>query len=120
MNLELSQEQVAVREWSRNFAKEVVLPAVEGRREELLSRDLLARLQSEGFMNLCVPENLGGGALGSVEFSLVLTEMARVCASTSVSIAVTNMIADVLVREGSPSQQRTRAVPMLRLCRLER
>ncbi|HZA49448.1 MAG TPA: acyl-CoA dehydrogenase family protein, partial [Myxococcaceae bacterium] len=48
----------------------------------------------------------------AVAYSVALTEIAAACASTAVGMAVTNMVAEMIVRNGSPEQQR-RFVPKL-------
>lgn len=48
-----------------------------------------------------MPEALGGHGLSAVSYSLVMQELSKICGSVGVTVAVTNMIADVLVREGT-------------------
>jgi len=101
MKFELSDDQRAIQKWAKNFAQAVVAPAVSKLSDsDKLPMDLLKKLSTEGFMSLMVPEAKGGAGLDSLSFSLVITELAKICASTSISVAVSNMIADVLVREG--------------------
>lgn len=105
MNFDLSEDQQQVQEWARKFSREVVAPLSERHRTEKISSDFLKRLSEEGFMSLMVPEDLGGLGLDARSFSLVITELSEACASTGVSVAVTNMIADVLLRECSEEQK---------------
>lgn len=105
MNFELTEDQKQVRDWAKKLAQEVVLPNARAASEGLLSKEYLQRLSAEGLMTLVVPEDLGGGGLDSLSFSLVVEEIARACGSTGVSIAVTNMIADTIVREGTDRQK---------------
>ncbi len=105
MNLNLSDDQIQIRDWAEKFAEEKLKPWVPAHQTQKISKELLGDLSSHGFMALTVPENLGGMGLDAVSFSLVIRELARVCASTSITVAVTNMIADVLVREATPEQQ---------------
>ena len=46
-------------------------------------KETLAALAERGFMGLCVPENLGGKALGPRAFAAVAEELAQGCAATA-------------------------------------
>ncbi|MCU0693638.1 MAG: acyl-CoA dehydrogenase family protein, partial [Polyangiaceae bacterium] len=59
-----------------------------------------------------VPEDLGGAQAGSVAYVLAMMEIARACASTAVTMSVTNMVAEVIAAFGS-EQQRRRYVPKI-------
>lgn len=105
MNLNFSDDQIQIRDWARKFSVEKVRPCVSAHQTQKISNELLKELSTNGFMALTVPESLGGLGLDAISFSLVIRELARECASTSITVAVTNMIADVLVREATPDQQ---------------
>ncbi|MDB5038915.1 MAG: Butyryl-CoA dehydrogenase [Bacteriovoracaceae bacterium] len=104
MNFALSQDQIEAREWARAFAKEVIAPSAFLHSREKIKPSLLEEISKKGFMTLLVPETLGGLALDAVSFALVMKEISKACGSVGVTVAVTNMIADVLVREGSSFQ----------------
>ncbi len=93
--------QKETRDWARAFAKDVIAPAAPLHAKQKISTDLLQKISGEGFMTLLVPESLGGFGLDAVSFALVMTEISKACGSVGVTMAVTNMIADVLVREGN-------------------
>lgn len=101
----MTSEQIEVRNWACAFAKEVIAPSAKTHSSEKIKPALLERISREGFMTLLVPENLGGLGLDAVSFALVIKEISKACGSVGVSVAVTNMIADVLVREGSAAQK---------------
>jgi len=63
-------------------------------------------------MGVNVPASLGGAEAGPVAYALAMMEIARGCASTAVTMAVTNMVAEIITRFGS-ERQRTRHVPRL-------
>lgn len=101
MDFDLSTDQIETREWARLFAEKEVSPFASKHSQNKISASLLEKLAENGFSVLLVPERLGGLGLDSVSFSLVMQEISKVCGSVGVTLAVTNMIADVLVREGS-------------------
>jgi alkylation response protein AidB-like acyl-CoA dehydrogenase len=59
-----------------------------------------------------IPASLGGAEAGVVSYALAMMEIARACASTAVTMAVTNMVAEVIARFGNDAQ-RERHVPKL-------
>jgi alkylation response protein AidB-like acyl-CoA dehydrogenase len=106
VNLTLAKEELEVREWARAFAKEHVAPFAKTHTRQKIQPDLLSALSREGMMTLMVPESLGGLGLSAVSFALVIKELSKACASVGVTVAVTNMIADILVREGNSSHHK--------------
>jgi alkylation response protein AidB-like acyl-CoA dehydrogenase len=102
LDFSLSKEQIEIQEWAKKFVAEVIAPVAATHAREKISTATLQKLSNEGFTTLMVPEKWGGLGLDPVSFSLVLQEISKVCGSVGVTMAVTNMIADVLVREGTP------------------
>jgi alkylation response protein AidB-like acyl-CoA dehydrogenase len=63
-------------------------------------------------MAVNVSEAYGGAQAGVVAYSLAMTEIAAACASTAVTMAVTNMVGEVIERFGT-QKQREHYLPML-------
>lgn len=101
MDLTLKPEQKETQEWARALARELVAPHAEKHARSKIDPALLGKLSEAGCMRLLVPETLGGLGLDTVSFALVIKEISKACASVGVSLAVTNMIAEVIVREGN-------------------
>jgi len=57
-------------------------------------------------MGLNVKEQYGGTEAGVIAFSLAITEIARVCASTAVTVSVNNMVCEVIQAIGTEEQKR--------------
>ncbi|MBN8555871.1 MAG: acyl-CoA dehydrogenase family protein [Deltaproteobacteria bacterium] len=105
MDFSLSKEQLEIQEWSRKFFEETIAPLANTHSREKISTTTLEKLSREGFMTMIVPEKFGGLGLDSISLSLALQEISKVCGSVGVTVAVTNMIADILVREGTDAQR---------------
>ena len=105
MDFSFSKEQLEIQEWARRFLEETIAPLAGEHSREKISRTTLEKLSKEGFMTMVVPEKWGGLGLDSISLSLVLQEISKVCGSVGVTVAVTNMIADILVREGTETQR---------------
>lgn len=67
----------------------------------------LRELAKLGFMGLNVSAAYGGAEAGTVAFSLSITELAKACASTAVTVSVTNMVAEVIQSVASEEQKAT-------------
>lgn len=109
MFLDLTEEQKLIQDTARDFAKaelEPVAAALDqgGDRSPLLAN--LKKLSELGFMGLNVRSEYGGSEAGVVSFSLAITEIARACASTAVTVSVSNMVAEVIQAVGSEEQRK--------------
>lgn len=119
MFLDLTEEQRLIQETAREFAAAELEPVAAGldqggdRRPFL---DNLKKLAELGFMGLNVGEGYGGAEAGAVAFSVAMTEIARACASTAVTVSVNNMVCEVIQAVGS-EEQRRKYIP--RICRGE-
>ena len=113
MDFELSDTQALVRDTTRDFVQKRLMPvAAELDQKERFPAAELKALAELGLMGVNIPEELGGAAAGVVAYSLAMTEVARGCASTAVTMAVTNMVGEVIAAFGS-EEQRSKYVPKL-------
>jgi alkylation response protein AidB-like acyl-CoA dehydrogenase len=109
MNLDLTEEQKIIQDTARNFARMELDPVAakldqEGDREIFLKN--LRKLGELGLMAINVKSDYGGSEAGVIAFSLAVTEIARACASTAVTMSVNNMVAEVIQSVGSEEQKR--------------
>ena len=103
---DLSEEQQLIQQTARDFARRELEPMAHKRDEEqIFPTEELARLAELGLMGVNVPEEYGGAEAGVVAYSLAISELARGCPSTTVAVAVTNMVAEVICHYGSPEQR---------------
>ncbi len=107
-NFELTETQKIIQETARNFAKKELDPIAAkldqiGDQEVFLKNlKALARL---GLMGINVKGMYGGAEAGVVAFSLAITEIAKACASTAVTMSVNNMVCEVIQAIGSEEQR---------------
>src|SRR5689334_10733110 len=104
MDFELSGEQKLIQDTAREFAKAELEPVAaqldrSDDRSQLLAN--LKKLAELGFMGLNVKELYGGAEAGVIAFSLAITEIARACASTAVTVSVNNMVCEVIQTVGT-------------------
>ena len=108
MFLDLNEEQNLIRETAREFAEAELAPiaaALDRGAEQGVFLDNLKKLAELGFMGLNVKADYGGSEAGVIAFSVALTEIARACASTAVTVSVNNMVCEVIQAVGSEEQR---------------
>ncbi len=110
MHLELSEEQKIIQETARLFARQELEPVAARLDREPDQATFVANLKKLavlGFMGLKIREEYGGSQAGMVAFSVALTEIARACAATAVTVSVNNLVCDVIQAVGSETQKKT-------------
>lgn len=113
VSFELDDEQLLVQRTARDFAERELAPkAAERDRDGTFPALELKKAAELGLLGVNVPERLGGAEAGAVAYSVAITELAAACASTTVAIAVSNMVAEVICTYGSEEQKQAH-VPRL-------
>ena len=108
---ELTETQQLVQQAARGYAQKFLAPVAAALdREARFPVEQLRALAELGLMGVNVPEELGGAQAGAVAYVLAMMEVAQGCASTAVTMAVNNMVAETIVRFGS-AEQKQRYVP---------
>ena len=112
MHLGLTEEQRLIRDMARKFAVAELEPIAaqldrdkdpaKNRQLFLANLKLLAEL---GFMGLNVSSDYSGSDAGVVSFSLAITEIAKACSSTAVTMSVTNMVGEVIQAVANEEQK---------------
>lgn len=93
MNIELTEEQIAVRDAARDFAQNVLKPGVIERDEnQTFPAEEIKQLGELGFMGMMVDPKYGGGGMDTVSYVLAMEEISKVDASASVCMSVNNSL----------------------------
>lgn len=88
MNFELSEEQTLVQAMVKEFVASDVAPiAAEIDRDHRFPDELIPKLGKLGLMGVPFAEEVGGAGADYVSYTIVLEELARACASTSVIVS---------------------------------
>ncbi len=106
MDLSPSDTQALVQKTARDFAERVVMPrasAIDA--AQAIPDEILHGLGDLGLMAVNVPTELGGSGAGAVAYALAIQEVARACASTAVTMSVSNMVGETIVRFGTAAQK---------------
>lgn len=114
IDFELNEEQRLVRAAAKDFANKEVAPlARKIDHEHYFPKELIPRLSELGFLGVFVPEEYGGAALDYVSYGIVIEELARVCASTSVIVSAHNSLCIWPLLTFGSEEQKKRYLPKL-------
>lgn len=108
MDLELSEEQAAVRQLAEDFVARDVTPyAAEWDRAESVDRSIVKKLGSLGFLGLTVDEQYGGSGGDHFAYCLVTEELGRGDSSVRGIVSVSlGLVAKTIAAWGDEEQKR--------------
>jgi alkylation response protein AidB-like acyl-CoA dehydrogenase len=113
MDFELTEEQRAIQDTARAFARDEMMPfARQWDEDETFPADTLRRAAALGFGGIYVSADVGGSALSRLDAVLIFEELAQGCPSTAAYISIHNMVAWMIDAYGA-SELRRRFLPDL-------
>ncbi|HEX3526925.1 MAG TPA: acyl-CoA dehydrogenase family protein, partial [Thermoanaerobaculia bacterium] len=114
MDFSLTDEQRAIQETARQFARREVDPIVdESDESQKYPREVMAKAGELGFLGILFPEELGGAGLGYVEYVLVVTELSKIDPSVGISVAAHNSLCTNHIYKFGNAEQKARWVTPL-------
>jgi alkylation response protein AidB-like acyl-CoA dehydrogenase len=106
MDFALSNEQMAIQQLARDFAREEVAPrAKEIDATDTFPWDLHRKLGELGLLSMTLPPEYGGGGADTISWSLVIEELAKVSAAVADALMLTKLMADMLLLAGTEQQK---------------
>ena len=113
MDFELSEEQRAIQDTARAFARDEMMPfARRWDEDEFFPVDTLRRAAALGFGGIYVGAEFGGSALSRLDAALIFEELAQGCPSTAAYVSIHNMVAWMIDAFGG-TELRRRFLPDL-------
>jgi alkylation response protein AidB-like acyl-CoA dehydrogenase len=108
MNLELSEEQAAVRQLAKDFVDREITPnVVEWDRAESVDRSIVKKLGALGFLGLTIDEEYGGSGGDHLAYCLVTEELGRGDSSVRGIVSVSlGLVAKAVAAWGDETQKR--------------
>ncbi|WP_327065776.1 acyl-CoA dehydrogenase family protein [Kitasatospora sp. NBC_01302] len=108
MNLELSEEQAAVRALAAEFTEREIAPyCADWDRAESVDRAIVGKLGKLGFLGLTIPESHGGSGGDHLAYCLVLEELGRGDSAVRGIVSVSlGLVAKSINSYGSEEQKR--------------
>jgi len=117
MDFELSEEQRAIQDTARQFARSEMMPhAKDWDENSTFPVETLRKAAALGFGGIYVKEDVGGSALTRLDSAIIFEELAQGCTSTAAYISIHNMAAWMIDAFGGEAQ-RQKFLP--KLCSME-
>jgi alkylation response protein AidB-like acyl-CoA dehydrogenase len=116
MDFDLSEEQRAIQDTARSFARSEMMPhAKDWDENSTFPVETLRKAAALGFGGIYVKEDVGGSALTRLDSAIIFEELAQGCTSTAAYISIHNMAAWMIDAFGEA--QRHKFLP--KLCSME-
>lgn len=114
--MQLSEEQMMIRDMARAFAGEQLAPfAAEWDRTHKFPAEAIRQMGELGLLGMLVPEEWGGAGADHVAYALAIEEVAAGDGSCSTIMSVHNSVACMpILKFGSPEQKERFLRPMAR------
>jgi len=114
MDFDLNEEQKLLKKTVRDFAEREIAPHSRRWDEaQEFPRHVFARLGELGLMGVVWPTEYGGAGLSTLDYALVMEELARVDAGVALSVAAHNSLCSGhIFLAGSEEQKRRFLVPL--------
>jgi alkylation response protein AidB-like acyl-CoA dehydrogenase len=108
VDFEYTPEQIQLRKEVREFAEAEIAPHVmEWDEGQTFPLEVIRKLGKLGYMGAIFPEDLGGGGMGYIEYSIIIEELSRVDGSVGIIVAAhTSLCSNHIFKMGSDAQRR--------------
>jgi short-chain 2-methylacyl-CoA dehydrogenase len=114
MDFELSQEQQAIRDTCRDFAREVIVPAAEDLdREHRFGYGIVRQMGELGLFGLPFPEEAGGAGGDFISLCIAIEEISRADAGIGITLEAAVCLGSAPIFEFGTSEQKERWLPDL-------
>jgi alkylation response protein AidB-like acyl-CoA dehydrogenase len=114
LDLSLSDEQELLKKTVRDFAEKELRPhSREWDERQEFPREVFDKLGELGIMGATWPAEYGGAGLGTIDWAVILEELASVDAGVALSVAAHNSLCSGhIYLAGSETQKKTHLVPL--------
>jgi acyl-CoA dehydrogenase len=113
IDFELTEEQQELQRLAREFTQKEILPKARHHDETgEFPREILRKAWELGLMNVHIPEQFGGPALGLLDECVIAEEIAAGCTGMSTPMLVNNLAAGPVILAGSDEQKKRFLEPL--------
>ena len=114
MNLDLTQDQVLIRDAVRELCRgEFASQAAKWDRDDAIPPAAIAKLAEMGLLGMNIPEEWGGLGYDSRTVAVVIEEIARVSAALAIMVSVHNSVGAYPIHAFGTDEQKQRYLPKL-------
>ena len=116
MDFDLSEEQRAIQDTARAFARDEMMPrAREWDEKSIFPVETLRQAAALGFGGIVVKEQYGGANLSRLDSTIIFEELAQGCTSTAAYISIHNMVGWMIDAFGSDHLRAKFLPPLTRM-----
>ena len=113
-NIDLTDNQVIIRDTIREFAEKTIKPLVMQYDEsQEFPMEIMQQLGELGFLGILVPEEYGGAGLSYTDFVIIIEEIAKVDPSIALSVAAHNGLGTNHILRFANEEQKKKFLPDL-------
>src|SRR3990170_1437784 len=113
-NIDLTDNQVIIRDTIREFAEKTIKPLVMQYYEsQEFPMEIMQQLGELGFLGILVPEEYGGAGLSYTDFVIIIEEIAKVDPSVALSVAAHNGLGTNHILRFANEEQKKKYLPDL-------
>ncbi len=104
------------REQVQEFAKEHIAPLASKMDDtEEFPWEIIREMGKRGWMGIPIPQKYGGAGLDNLSYAIAVEEIARVCGSTSITLAAhTSLVVWPIFTHGNEEQKKKYLIPLAR------
>ena len=114
MEFDFTPEQLQLRKSVREFAEQEIRPHVlQWDEEEIFPLEVIKKAGQLGFLGAIFPEELGGSALGYIEYSIIIEELSRIDPSVGLIVAAHSSLCSNHIFVAGSDEQRRKYIPKL-------
>ncbi len=114
LNFTESEDLKSIRQMARDFAEAEIKPHVmEWDEGQILPVETLQKMAKLGFLGIMVPTELGGAGLGTMENTIIIEEIARVCPGVALSVAAHNGLCTGHILKFGSAELKAKYIPSL-------
>ena len=112
MDLDLTEEQKAARQTTRDFAEKEIVPVAREYDEKMeFPAALVQRMADVGILGTAIPEKYGGAGMDFISYALVTEEIGRACSSMRTVLSVTSSLTALTILKFGTEEQKQKYLP---------
>ena len=107
MDFELNEDQRAIEDAARRFARERLAPfAAQWDEKEFFPVETLREAAALGFAGIYIKSDVGGSQMSRLDAAIIMEELSSGCTSTAAFISIHNMASWMIDRFGNEAQRK--------------
>lgn len=113
MDLQLTEQQQAMRDKVRDFAQTEITPFIPNMEAGEFPRDIVLRMGELGLMGITIPKTYGGSDLDFLSYIIAIQELSKVSAVVGVILSVHTSVGANPIMQFGNEEQKTRYLPKM-------